>query len=126
MPRCPSSIYTFSHDGGLRVGLLIPTAHGPWHSMTQPTPPITPPITPLDVLLAVMRRRWEAQDDDGAVKIAVLAAPYQHARRTAAATTRATPEPDQMTDAELDSALREAEAGMGIPADDPGEPDSLG
>ena len=37
-------------------------------------------LTPLHVLLAVMRRRWEEKDLDGAVALAKAAAPYRHGK----------------------------------------------
>jgi len=88
--------------------------------MTHPNPP----PSPLQVLLDAMRRRLEADDEDGAVKIATIAAPYMHARRTA--TPQARPEPDQLSDAELDAALRQAGTGMACAPEDPEQPDGLG
>jgi hypothetical protein len=35
-------------------------------------------ITPLEVMLSVMRERWEGGDKDGAVLVAKDAAPYIH------------------------------------------------
>jgi hypothetical protein len=37
-------------------------------------------ITPLEVMLRVMRERWETQDKDGALAAAEKAAPYLHAK----------------------------------------------
>lgn len=39
-------------------------------------------LSPLYVLLTMMRRRWEADDHEGAVALARLAAPYMHGRAT--------------------------------------------
>ena len=35
-------------------------------------------ITPLHILLSVMRKKWEADDWDGAVALAKVVAPYMH------------------------------------------------
>lgn len=133
MPTRPNSAYTFSHDGGLRAGIASPamplffSAGTPRHNrMTQHNQPPTPlqVLMSLQVLLATIQRRWDAGDDSGAAEIARLAAPYVHPRRT---TTQATREPDQMTDAELLTALRqdaagEDGAGMATAPDDPEQP----
>lgn len=37
-------------------------------------------VSPLTVLLTAMRRRWEANDEPGAVALARVAAPYLHGR----------------------------------------------
>lgn len=37
-------------------------------------------VSPLTVLLTVMRRRWTANDEPGAVALARIAAPYMHGR----------------------------------------------
>ena len=83
-------------------------------------------LTPLHILLTTMERHWLAKDDDGAVEIARIAAPYVHARRVSAPAGRTQQEPDSLTDAELDAALLEAGAGVALPAEDPEEPAGLG
>jgi hypothetical protein len=89
-------------------------------------PRTRPTLTPLHVLLTTMERRWLAKDESGAAAIAQIAAPYVHARRTAAPAGRTQQEPDSLTDAELEAALREAGAGVALPAEDPEEPTGLG
>ncbi len=39
-------------------------------------------LEPLDVLLTIMARRWDAGDEKGAVELAKIAAPYVHPRAT--------------------------------------------
>ena len=46
----------------------------------MPTDPPAAQVTPLDIILAVMHRRWEQDDEKGAVEMARLAAPFVHAR----------------------------------------------
>jgi hypothetical protein len=41
-------------------------------------------LMPLHVLLLVMRRKWDEGDEDGAVALAKIAAPYLHPRVPAA------------------------------------------
>lgn len=62
------------------------------------TGPISRP-TPLAILLDAMHQKWAAGDQDGAVQLARLTAPYLHPRVPAAA-----PSTDlrTLTDAELD------------------------
>jgi hypothetical protein len=45
-----------------------------------PSDPTAADVTPLDIILAVMHRRWEQDDEKGAVEMAKLAAPFVHAR----------------------------------------------
>ena len=56
-------------------------------------------VSPLDVLLSVMRERWKADDKEGAVALARLAAPYMHGR---AAVARPAGELSEVPDDELD------------------------
>ena len=41
-------------------------------------------LSPLSVLLTVMRKRWDANDFDGAAALAKAAAPYLHGKAPAA------------------------------------------
>ena len=75
-------------------------------SQTDPSP------TPLAILLASMHRKWTEGDEEGAVKIARLAAPYLHPRRAAITHSGSLSlEPDHLTDAELTAALTNARTG---------------
>ncbi len=51
--------------------------------MPAPTPDVPPSdgLSPLDILLAVMRAKWQEGDADGAAELARAAAPYLHPRR---------------------------------------------
>ena len=55
--------------------------------------------TPLDILLSEMRRKWDANDKEGAVALARLAAPYLHPR---VQPTKPAAEMSKLTDADLD------------------------
>jgi hypothetical protein len=69
-------------------------------------------LTPLAILLASMHRKWTEGDEEGAVKIARLAAPYLHPRRAAITHSgRLSLEPDHLTDAELTEAFANARTG---------------
>jgi len=72
---------------------------------------------PLDILIAVMHRRWDAGEEDGAVEIARIAAPFLHPRRATPergdTQAAALPAPERLSDAELHRVLR----GLGL---DPG------
>ncbi len=57
-------------------------------------------LTPLQVLLALMQRKWDEGDLDAAAALARSAAPYVHPR---AAVNRASPDMSVLTDAELDA-----------------------
>ncbi len=72
--------------------------------------PTAPAPLPLQILLAVMRQKWEAGDLDAAAALARIAAPYLHGRR---ATVRDIPEADlqHLSDAELDRLIGEPEDG---------------
>lgn len=58
-----------------------------------------PHPTPLDILLHAMHQKWAAGDQDGAVQLARVTAPYLHPRVPAAAPTS---DLRTLTDAELD------------------------
>lgn len=55
-------------------------------------------LTPLQVLLALMQRKWDAGDEKEAAALARAAAPYVHSR---AVPKRNNPDLSQLTDAEL-------------------------
>ena len=57
--------------------------------------------TPLQVMLSLMRTKWDAEDWDGAAALARQAAPYVHAR--AVSHQRNSPDLSQLTDDELNS-----------------------
>jgi len=67
--------------------------------------------TPLDILIAVMHRRWDAGEEDGAVEIARIAAPFLHPRRATPergdTQAAALPAPERLSDAELHRVLRD-------------------
>lgn len=73
-------------------------------------------VTPLHVLLFVMRKKWAADDLDGAVTLAKLAAPYMHAKVPAA---RPMGELSGVSDDELDRLGRIV--GAWDSSEDPGE-----
>lgn len=60
-------------------------------------------LSPLDVLLAVMRMRWQEGDFEGAVTVAKLAAPYLHPK--CGSTNTKSRNLSELTDAELSFAL---------------------
>jgi len=60
-------------------------------------------LSPLDVLLAVMRMRWQEGDFEGAVTVAKLAAPYLHPK--CGSTSTKLRNLTELTDAELSFAL---------------------
>ncbi len=91
----------------------------------MPAPPADPIASdgpsPLDILLAVMRAKWDAGDADGAAELARAAAPYLHPRRapTAERAGRSTKEsPPALSDAELLSELAALARGSGAAARD--------
>lgn len=55
--------------------------------------------SPLHVMLTVMRRKWRDGDEDGAVTLAKIAAPYVHAKVSSA---RPNTDLAQVSDDELD------------------------
>lgn len=57
-------------------------------------------LSPLSILLTVMRQRWKAEDVEGAVALARVAAPYMHGR---AAVTRPFGDLAEVPDEELGS-----------------------
>ncbi len=57
-------------------------------------------LTPQQVLLALMQRKWDAGDPEGAAALARMAAPSVHSRATS---KRNNPDLSQLTDAELDA-----------------------
>ncbi len=57
-------------------------------------------LTPLQVLLAVMQRKWDGGDEEEAATLARAAAPYVRSRATS---KRNNPDLSQLTDAELDA-----------------------
>ena len=57
-------------------------------------------LTPLQVLLVLMQRKWDAGDEKGAAALARIAAPYVHSRTLP---KRNNPDLSQLTDAELES-----------------------
>ncbi len=57
-------------------------------------------LTPLQVLLALMQRKWDAGDAKGAAALARITASYVHSR---AVPKRNNPDLSQLTDAELES-----------------------
>ena len=65
-------------------------------------------ITPLYILLSVMRKKWKADDLDGAVALAKVAAPYMHPKVPAA---RPVGDLSGVSDDELDRIEREIGAG---------------
>jgi hypothetical protein len=81
LPRCPTEDYTES-DADQSV-VTAPRAK----------------ITPLDLILELMQKRYSAQDLDGAVALARIAAPYIHSRMRAAEPQR---DLATMLDADLD------------------------
>ena len=68
-------------------------------------------LEPLEVLLTIMLRRWDAGDEKGAVELAKVAAPYVHPRATHR--MGGPMELAGLDDAELDA------GGTGAAADDP-------
>ena len=64
--------------------------------------------TPLHILLSVMRSKWAANDIDGAVALAKVAAPYMHPKVPAA---RPVSDLSGVSDAALDVIEREIRAG---------------
>jgi hypothetical protein len=74
-------------------------------------------VTPLHVLLSVMRQKWDDQDLDGAVALAKIAAPYLHAKVSAA---RPAADLSGASDDELDRFERGG--GASASNEDPGEP----
>ena len=74
-------------------------------------------MLPKDIMLAVMRRHFEAQRFDEAARIAAMVAPYIHPRLSAAAIT-VRPRLSEMSDDELHAFIAEAEAEAGIHHDD--------
>lgn len=70
-------------------------------------------LAPLQVLLVLMQRKWDAGDEEGAAALARMAAPYVLSR---AVPKRSNPDLSQLTDAELD-AYGEGR-GAGAAADD--------
>lgn len=64
--------------------------------------------TPLHILLSVMRSKWAANDIDGAVALAKVAAPYMHPKVPAA---RPVGDLSGVSDAELDLIERDIRAG---------------
>ena len=78
----------------------IPTALR-WRSSTRTRfPGKMEQLTPLQVLLALMQRKWDAGDENGAAALARMAAPCVHSRTVP---KRNNPDLSQLTDAELDS-----------------------
>ena len=63
---------------------------------------------PLEILLAVMREKWEAGKRDAAAELARIAAPYLHGRRIAVRDISAT-DLQHLSDAELDRLIRASE-----------------
>jgi hypothetical protein len=64
-------------------------------------------ITPLHILLTAMRRKWTADDVDGAVALAKVAAPYMHPKVPAA---RPIGDLSGVSDEELDRIERDIRA----------------
>ena len=64
-------------------------------------------VTPLYILLSVMRRKWLADDLDGAVALAKVAAPYMHPKVPAA---RPIFDLSEVSDEELDRIERDIRA----------------
>ncbi len=64
--------------------------------------------SPLHVMLTVMRRKWRDGDEDGAVALAKVAAPYVHPKVPAA---RPSTELAQVSDDELDDFVARSRAG---------------
>jgi|GEM_PF-2921401 hypothetical protein len=77
----------------------------------------TSALCPLDVLLAVMRMRWQEGDFEGAVAIARLAAPYLHPKCGSKSTK--SKNLAELTDAELSLALASIDEGESIEAEHP-------
>lgn len=74
-------------------------------------------LRPLDILLAVMRMRWQEDDFEGAVAIAKLAAPYLHPKcgfKSVKSKNLA-----DLTDAELSLALASIDEGESTEAEHP-------
>jgi hypothetical protein len=58
-------------------------------------------ISPLDIILTLMRRHWDAKEETAAVALAKLAAPFVHPRAQA---SRAPFDLSEASDDELDAA----------------------
>ncbi len=87
------------------------------------------PPTPLDVLLTVMQRKWEAGDLDAAAALARAAAPYLHSRPAAERPYRnASLRPDSFKDSPRDQPAPHllTDAQLNRLLDDGGEPDGSG
>jgi hypothetical protein len=72
---------------------------------------------PLQILLSVMRRKWREEDEDGAVALAKIVAPYLHPKVPAA---RPAGELAGVSDDELDRFERGG--GAGSAGKHPGKP----
>jgi hypothetical protein len=66
LPGCPNIGYISLNDGGLRAAAMEQIVSGA--------------KSPLDILLTVMRARFEAEDFNSAVAIAKAVAPFVHAK----------------------------------------------
>lgn len=75
-------------------------------------------VSPLQVMLTVMRRKWRDGDEDGAVALAKVAAPYVHPKVPAA---RPSMDLAQVSDDELDG--RGTHGGAGAADGGADEPD---